>query len=379
MNHLELLFSQNASIPCANRVIINNGAFVFECNERFFSYSTLRNMIGFVNAITTKYRGVKLPIVFNLHDVQIVDKLIYILFECICEYLIVDCSYKVLVNSSVRDTINTEGIRSSPIQLLTTGKIDHQKKFKDKFKFDIYKCHYRRLLTESEICKTDLSCVVLDEIAQFQRMFNVDDDCREAISEVLIELVGNAGEHGHSDCLIDFDIAPDYIKEGSSKEYVGINIALLNFSKELLCTSLKDKILNVSEAEDRYKVVTQAYLNHSKYFSQDYYENDFFNITAFQHKISGRPDNTITGGTGLTKLIESLETKSDAHMCYVATGNSKLRFQPEYLKYNKDGWIGFNDTNNYVDCCPKSELIVHNEIYIPGTAYNLNFVMQRKE
>ena len=100
-------------------------------------------------------------------------------------------------------------------------------------------------------------------------------------------------------------------------------------------------------------------------------------MTAFQHKISGR-ENSITGGTGLTKLIESLETRSETHICYVQSGKRVVIFKPEYLSYNDDGWLGFNENNDYLTTAPQENLFSGNHYLLPGTAFNLNFVMKRE-
>ena len=55
-------------------------------------------------------------------------------------------------------------------------------------------------------------------------------------------------------------------------------------------------------------------------------KEDFYNICSFQHKISGRKDVKSTGGTGLTKLIQTLEKMSDAHKCYVVAGKKVVNF-----------------------------------------------------
>lgn len=36
----------------------------------------------------------------------------------------------------------------------------------------------------------------------------------EEIAEVVVELVGNAGEHSDSDCLVDLDVTKKYHKVG---------------------------------------------------------------------------------------------------------------------------------------------------------------------
>lgn len=43
-------------------------------------------------------------------------------------------------------------------------------------------------------------------------VFNLSEKRIDKISTVIVELVGNAGEHGESECLIDIDITDDHTK-----------------------------------------------------------------------------------------------------------------------------------------------------------------------
>ena len=70
---------------------------------------------------------------------------------------------------------------------------------------------------------------------------------------------------------------------------------------------------------------------------------------------------------------------TDSYNCYMYSGNSVLWFKKDYLNYNSDGWIGFNNQNNFFDCKPDSEVFTKIPFYFPGTAYNLNFVVKKSE
>ena len=199
-------------------------------------------------------------------------------------------------------------------------------------------------------------------------------------------MVGNACEHAETDCLVDLDVTSNYrktINDDLDKNfYYGINIAVVNFSDQLIGDDIKKNILyNIEnvEAFDRYNKIKYAYDNHKKVFDDDYTEEDFCNITSFQHKISGRKNISDTGGTGLTMLIKSLEERSDAHQCYVLSGNRSIFFLQDYLEYNNDNWIGFNEEKNYFEFKPEDDITSESCIYMPGTAYNLNFILKGEE
>ena len=378
MNNLSLLLTENTDLPFS-KVEINNSCFVYRQKGGQITTLSIRNVLRFIRTILVRFSGVKLPIVFELGTATFADKLTYIVFECLCDYLIEEKNYKVKVVMNAKKHIHTAGIESSPLMLLTNGDDEHLERFKKSFKFEIYHNHYRRVITKENLSKPDFLCQVMDDVACFQNVFNVNFDCREDIAEVIIELIGNASEHGSSNCLVDFDVAPSYSKPGSDKKFLGINIAIVNLSEKLLGTALKELICTCDISEPRYIAVKEAYSNHANYFCADYLEEDFFNLAAFQHKISGRHANIVTGGTGLTKLIQSLESRSEAHMCYVMSGKRSIIFAQEYLKYNEDGWIGFNESNDFLHSKPEFSLFSYNRYMFPGTAYNLNFVLQREE
>ena len=65
-------------------------------------------------------------------------------------------------------------------------------------------------------------------------------------------------------------------------------------------------------------------------------------------------------------------------MCYVMSGKRKLLFRQEYLTYNEDDWLGFNKQNDYLNSRPDESVFGRNQYMFPGTAYNLNFVMEKE-
>lgn len=376
MRDINLLFERNV-IPTNYKIRIENARIEYTCIDYPINDASLEKILRFSNYILNRYQGIGIPIHFKFVQTRFIDKLTYVVFDCICAFLIQN-GFPVSISFQRQDAINTAGAMSSPLLLLFSSRHDNIEKFKTKFVFDIYGNHYRKILTKEEMQGTDILSRTLDDIADFQKIFDVDDEYRETISEVLVELVGNAGEHGESDCLIDFDIAPNYQKKGESGEFIGINIAIANFSHYLLGTSLKEKILDNQQLDHRHELVKHAYFYHQEHFDQTYTLDDFFTIAAFQHKISSRRHNSVTGGTGLTMLIQSLESRSDAHMCYVHSGLKRFAFLPQFLKYNDDGWIGFNASNNFFHDIPNKSLFSQSKLFFPGTCYNLNFVMKRR-
>ncbi|MDT9722187.1 hypothetical protein QVE09_25080 [Paenibacillus sp. ClWae2A] len=374
-DHLLLINNEKKQVK---KFKMYKNSIVYRLDKPIFNGSAIKDIIGFVNAVEEKYHKVKLPIHFDLGNIKITDKLTYIIFECICNYLLQTCKRKVTVSFSAKEEINTEGIGSSPLLLLGTS-IKDPLKFSQKFKKEIYKSHYRRVIETEENKDPYLLSMIMSDLDTFLKTFSVTKQYRDAITEVIIELAGNALEHTNTDCLIDLDVTEPYNKKETTDTFYGINITILNFSPKLLGYSISEKIKNKEMLNERHSKLLDAYTIHKQGFNSLYSEEDFYNIASFQHKISGRLKNESTGGTGLTKLIHRLEDYSDAYHCYVLTGRRGLFFERDFLSYNEEGWIGFNAEKDFLTKNPQEKLLINGHITMPGTAYNLNFVMKKEE
>jgi hypothetical protein len=373
MYDVSLLMKANSRIQ-KRRPILQDGHFIFVSDEPFFDEYALAEFMAFCNRIVHGGYPKGIPVIVQFtKEIKFEEKLMFILLECVCKYLISE-GHPVSLNMKIHPEINTHGFESSPLKLLESSTYGNTDRFKEKFSKDLFRRHYRGVFPHD--AKGDDLSIIMGDTASFQRIGNIRDEDRDMVAEVMAELLGNAQEHSMSDCLYDFDITPAYRKKGSDKIFVGMNIVILNLSHKLLGTGLKQKLEGLSEGlPARYKQVMEALERHKIFFNSLYREEDFFNIAAFQHKISGRVDNNCTGGTGLTKLIHTLEEKSDAYDCFVQSGSRQFRFEHRYMNYNED-WIGFNDSNDFLTRPPNIGLFRDSRIYLPGTAYNLTFIME---
>lgn len=386
MKNIDSLFEMNRNMHQLPYVKLNKNVLDVEitAEDNFFTGIQIGQIISIINAAHNKYGRLKYSIHFHLGNVKFIDKLTYVFLECICYYLIAYYGHPVQIFMNVNKDIGTDGIYSSPLLLLNCTKMEKIRMYPEKFKFDIYEYHFRRLINGVGKETTNYLGELYVEIDSFLKRFSIDDDCRDEVGHVTTELVGNAGEHALTNCLVDIDVAPNYKKYEGNKlvddsYYYGINIAVINFSTKLLGDDINTNIIqniNGQRINDRYDYVLSAYSNHSKKFSEQYTKEDFCNITAFQKKISGRPEKATTGGTGLTFLIKSLEEKSEKHRCYVISGNRCVNFFDKLIEYDEDGWISFNSENDYLKNIPDDEVVTDCLIYMPGTAYNFNFIMK---
>lgn len=115
-----------------------------------------------------------------------------------------------------------------------------------------------------------------------------------------------------------------------------------------------------------------------KNFSDKYNVDDFFNIASFQDRVSSREDSGESGGRGLPLLIRSLERQADTHLCYVISGKNVIWFKLPYMEYNKDEWVGFNSSKNFLSDIPAEDSLGRGETFVSGTAFNLNFAMMKR-
>lgn len=383
MNSCDMILKSNTQAEKIS--YLKAGCLRIKQKSERFDDSSLRKLLNKVNSAIKQYKEGLKRIVIEFGKVEFKEKLTYILLETMCYSLIRDYNIGVSIEAKkfVTKNIFRGGIKGSPLNYLIQNK-DHAKGFLEAFERKIDgKYHYRRIIRGTEKKNSKIFGDIMTEIRSFLRVFCEDEQYRKDVSEVVIELAGNAWEHTQSDCLIDIDIKDNCTKRNFEQEgkFYGINIVVLNYSDILLGNALEKKILEcpIKESAQRYMDVKDAYEFHKTRFSPNYDGQDFFVVASFQDKISGRPEGNIMGGRGLTKLIRSLEKQSEIHSCYVMSGNHVLWFKLKYIEYNEEGWIGFNNKSDFFHGVPNKECIGRRETYIPGTAFNLNFAMKEEK
>ncbi|MCH5250575.1 MAG: hypothetical protein J1E98_11605 [Lachnospiraceae bacterium] len=380
MKNLEKLLEYNSGKSVKIKIKDKKAIFINNSNE--FSGDTVLKIINFVNSLHKTYKNVKIPIEFRFNNIYIKDKLSYVFFECICYLLMKHYQHMVFIYWKPQKNILTDGIFSSPLKLLDGTNHKSALKYPDKFESDLYRNHFRKIISGDKK-DTNYLGELFQALDSFLKYFSIVKEYRDQIAEVIAELVGNACEHAYTDCLLDIDITNDHLKKIESVVqdgvYYGINITVVNFSDTLLGTNVKKKLYENNLTSERYLSLGKAYQYHKSQFSEQYTEDDFFNISAFQDKISGRSRYSESGGTGLTKLIRSLQEKSDVDSCYVVSGNRSVIFYKEKLEYNEQNWLGFNEKKDFLNAIPDSDINLPCHAYVPGTAYNLNFVMKRED
>ncbi len=379
MKYCELMFEKNATDGkndkrIKKRLSFVNGRFYYRIQTDIFSGDHIYEIIGVINYIWRTYNQ-RIPITFELGSFEFYDKLVYIILESLCYYLIAEKSQSIEVRFFAKHTIWSEGIRYSP--LLNTRDKDG---FIRKYNSDLSMHHFRRLVPRKEERDEKYLSKLMQEISCFLQNNATGEDACDQLSEALVELVGNAGEHGDAESIIDIDITTDYGKESDEEDnsYYGMNAVVLNYSPILFHEPLMNKLDNDDILSERYQLVRDARDYHMEHLQENYSKDDFYTISSFQHKVSGSIDKDELGGTGLTCLLQSLEENSDTHLCYMLSGNRILFLEKDFMFHDDNNLVGFNKSRDYLTDIPDVRLLSTIRTHVPGVAYNLNYAIKKE-
>ena len=350
--------------------------FLIEYHKNVITGTGMRDIIHLLHYTVVKYSALKYPIMLDIGETSFNDKLVYIVLECVIHIVMEKYHRKVYICYKVTDSIWTEGFKYSCLNNVNDG-FDI---FEKKFKYDLDRKHFRKVFTYQDYCDKKCLSKLMTDIRCFLKNNCINESSVDELTEVLIELVGNSGEHAKTDCLIDLDLTDDTYKSTADDldNYYGLNACVVNFSKELFYVPLMNKMKSSQEVNERHIWVKKAKNNHERYFSDKYSEKDFYTISSFQDKISGSIQKNKTGGRGLTSLISSLGEKASDQLCYMASGNRALFFYADHMRFNKEEFIGFNKNNDYINSIPEDGVIRDVDVYLPGTMYNLSYVIKKE-
>lgn len=368
------------------KIHINNNRVVIEFNEYIFTSISLKHLVSNFKYLL-KLPNIKIKVILNFGKIRFADKITYLMLETIMYYMLTHTEYKFELHFEVdKRNINNIGfIESAIVKSLNNDSIINKDIFLHNYEKTFYSNNivYRRYLTENMLTeKKEWPSIVGSEISYILGEICKDEDFIDSICEITTELLCNIMCHTDGDCLIHIDHSNTIIKKDSKgKSYLLVNIAIMNFSNKRIYDLIKAYIKeNKYECNDPlYKKIYKAYENHKAFFDNNYNENDFFLITAFQNHVTSRNTKSGNGGTGLTKLIEEIINKTDDDYSYVLSGDNILFFKNEYLKLSDGKFIGFNKENDYFNYRPSEKVINKSQLYIPGSIYNLLLIKENEQ
>lgn len=337
-----------------------------------FDGPQFRNLLSDICYVIRVYGKACKKIVIAMPKFYPTDKMVYILLESVIYTLIFIYGYEVdFLVEEYKYNINSAGLMDSALFRMVKDGLNRDV-FEKEFYSNLAKNHFRKIVKNNED-DTAVSLLVT-EIKTFMYRFHAKEDFDKEFAYMVGELVDNAFGHVQTECLVDIDISTcdfEYLDDDSGKKYYAVNLCIMNLGDKCIYDDIRSKILDRQYADsERYDMVQAAYEKHCQFFNRSYNDEKFFMISSFQDEISGRPNETTTGGTGLPELVRNLEEYASDDYCYVISGHEILLFKKNYLNYTSHGWIGFNKENDFVNQKPDGEVFLKSETYVPGTGYN---------
>ena len=304
------------------------------------------------------------------------DQAILTLMETIIYFVINEWNFKITYRFSIKENVLGYQIFKKSILF----KYNNRKIVVEDYNFEYNKeitiegDHFRKLCKNTEENrKGKFISITMDEIDIFLKCFELDNEYRNELAEVIVEIIDNALKHSEGDCILNLNLVKnDYHKY----KYVDVAVVVIDdifIGKEIIeYINKKDK----SEYSEKNEIVLKAYENHKKSFNEKYNMNSFAMVSAFQKYVTTRKMSMNTGGTGLTTLINALIEKSTYNFCYAISGNTNLIFKKEFLNLNEEGLIGFNEENNYIEIIPNENVVSINKYDMNVNIYNLQFILK---
>ena len=306
----------------------------------------------------------------------IVDQAILTLMETIIYFVINEWNMKVVYRFSFKENVIGYHIFKNTLLFKYNNKKIIKEEYNKEYikEINISGNHFRKICENNEENrKNDFISVTMDEVDTFLKCFELDDEYRNGLAEVIVEIVDNALKHSKGDCILTLNVLKnDYQKN----KYVDVAVVVIDdifIGKDIIEYIYKD---DKSEYSEKNQIVLNAYENHRKFFSEKYNIKSFAMISAFQKYVTTRKMSKGAGGTGLTTLIEALIEKSSATFCYAISGSTNLFFKKEFLALNENGLIGFNKSNNYVESIPNEDVVNINKYDMNVNIYNLQFILK---
>lgn len=358
---------------------IDNNKTNIKIKDREFNMITLYKIYKKINKIIEKYiNNSKLNIQIISDVIQFDTPYTYYLFEILLYRLCKTCKFgKIKIkNNSIK--IFRDGDLNNSFLFRIRNRLLERNEFLSEYSaLNISLTNYRKIVKYEKDNKKNASKLYSD-LAIFLKPYKINENFKEEFIEVLVELVSNANEHAKSDCLIELSLS-EAINLENDENILIIHAFVVNFSDILLGTGMKEKLNTISSVKDFTEDLRKAFLSHKTFFNDVYSEEDFYNISAFQWRFSGRKDIiSDNGGTGLTTLLKLLIEFSKADACLVFSGNRGIVFYSELLHENELKHVGFNYKKDYLKCPPEKSCLLENPFFINGTLYNFNFIIPRE-
>lgn len=352
------------------------GRLILTVQEEVFDSTSLNELACYFKCLL-RYKFLNSNIIIYLKSCRFKDKITYIILESLIYHLLTHSNY--IINIAFKDKKIYNEIHNNKfwksalfIALDKFGRLEKSKFISEYTKSIILNdTLYRRYLTIEQLGDSKMPSQILTEIRTTLKVREGYEKLSKDVAIIISELVCNVASHAEGECIIDIDFSD--LQNGAR----GLNIGFINFNSETIYnkiqTFVKQEYYNLDDPI--YKDVYKAYNIHKKSFDEQYTEEHFFLLTAFQNHVTTRRKDSVSNGTGLATLIKRIVGKVDRDYSYILSGNKVLGFIGEYLEFS-DGFIGFNEEKDYINIRPAKKVIDKSNFYIPGTVYQLVLITE---
>lgn len=128
MQYCELMFGENTSNgQCDGRIksrlSFRDKRLYYKISAEIFTGDQIYEMIEVMNYIWRTYNQ-KIPITFDLGEFEFYDKLVYVILESLCYYLLKEKGHSIKILFNAKHTIWSEGICYSPLKNIGDADIN---------------------------------------------------------------------------------------------------------------------------------------------------------------------------------------------------------------------------------------------------------------
>lgn len=218
-----------------NEYIINNNR-VFPSKEKrkkkklyFDGYTFLaiiKKMKKIISIEKTPEEQKEKVIVFKLDNTIFKDKAAYILLESLVYLMCRDYNFNIKMSFEKLEVQNIYQSEMKNIFEIYKNKYIDKKRYLEEFeKFFISAKRFRKIIKYEEFIENkEYLSIIATELNVFFKIYFLEDTQNDLFVETLSELIGNACEHGKSDCLIDINAIPNLKRNYLESAKVGFDI-----------------------------------------------------------------------------------------------------------------------------------------------------------
>ncbi|MFL2069032.1 MAG: hypothetical protein ACTHUB_07915 [Leuconostoc mesenteroides] len=322
----------------------------------------------------------------NIKKAIPIDNLTITFLEYVCYYIVAELDFRLFVNYKFEPRVAMLTSRDTLLRYLANINPNlplYKYEFEQQYSIYMISEEIYKRAFDSKHIKLDISfhSKLNQELYTYLGNYTLlNSEQSFDLAETITELVENAIEHTKTDCYLTiYSPSNDILSKKNSKRYHALDVSLFNVSDKHMGDDVMKKINNDDIAGDLKHVfdhVNKAYSNHSRYFNDKYDKESFGILAAMQYNVTGRFGNQNDGGTGIPKMIMSLQKSAYLDGCYIISGHKGFELMENYLGEDSDGYIGMN-SNTYIDQIPEEKTLLRLSTEFPGTAYHLSFVFEK--